>query len=104
MNPSSESICQGNASEQAYTPAQQHRFAELWDSRKIVFTVEGALRDDSPDVPPSLLVQQAFTELFAANPHARSHLFPFAASNGVRISFQVSPNDEELRAEMAKVV
>lgn len=95
------------ASAPAYSPAQIRRFRrfeELWNSRKLVFTVEGALREESADAPPSLMVSDAFTELFAVNPNAASYAFPFTAKNGVRISFHVSPSEEEINAELARVV
>lgn len=104
MNLSSESNITPHQSlvpTQQRTAAEVERVLKMYRSQKIVLTLERAIRCEAENDSPSLLIYQAFTELFAAFPPPRPHELPFTASNGVRISFHLSPGDDEIYAELA---
>ena len=55
-------------------------------AQALTFSVSGIFHSDAP-IQPRL--QQAFGEMFEANPRGLMELFPFKASNGVEIACQL---------------
>lgn len=76
--------------------------ADLGSTQKLHFTLENALNRDVPGVEnsQSFLAHQALTEMISQNPTGDSRQFPFLASNGVRITYSLSPSSEEFTAQL----
>lgn len=76
--------------------------AELGRTQKLYFILENALNREVPGVEnsQSFLAHQALSEMISQNPTGDSRLFPFQASNGVRITYGLSPSSEEFTAQL----
>lgn len=76
--------------------------AELGSTQKLHFILENALNREVEGVEnnQSFLAHQALSEMFLQNPTGDSRLFPFQASNGVRITYSLSPSCEEYDAQL----
>ena len=76
--------------------------ADLGSTQKLHFTLENALNREVPGVEysQSYLAHQALSEMISQNPTGDSRQFPFLASNGVRITYSLSPSNEEFTAQL----
>lgn len=68
-------------------------------AQALKFSVSGIFHSDAP-IQPRL--QQAFGEMFEANPRGLMELFPFKATNGVEIGCQLPTSLEELGTSLER--
>lgn len=80
--------------------------ADLGSTQKLHFILENALNREVEGVEnsQSYLAHQALSEMISQNPTGDSRLFPFQASNGVRITYCLSPSSEEFTAQLKALV